>query len=120
MAQQQGEECGLDVDYFAVTVPEDSILTALTLDAYEADPGNLAFLGIAEGDIFPFSFEDDPDVSALLGGIVYGEESVGIDVLPMIGTLEGAQGFIDPLVSGDYTVWLNQVGPPHSNPQLSG
>ena len=111
VAEQQGNDFGLDIDYFTVTVPEGATLTALTLDDYEAEVGNLAFLGIAEGDTFPFNF-DAPDVSALLGGITYGSDNEGTDVLPAVATLGGAQGFAAPLDSGDYTVWLNQTGAP--------
>ncbi len=109
IASQQGDPFGRDVDYFTVTIPVGFQLSSVILDSH-SEFFNLAFLGLAEGTSFPFNF-DAPDPALLLGGIIFGGEQLGTDILPVAGMLGGSQGFTPPLPSGSYTVWLNQTGP---------
>jgi len=107
-ATQQGDP--RDIDYVTFTVPEGMQLSGLTGVAYEAAPGNLAFLGIERGAVAV----TDPaaaDASTLLGGLAYGHYVVSVDILDIVGSLSGAQGFDGPLGPGEYTLWLNQTGP---------
>ncbi len=109
---QQGDAFGRDIDYFVIEVPAGLVIDAVFLERYEADPGNLAFLGLQEGTIFSV----DPAAATaadLLGGIVFGAPQVGQDVLSEIGTLAGAQGFTGPLQPGSYAFWVQQTGPPN-------
>ena len=114
IANQQGDP--RDVDYFAVVVPSGSVLTALNLTAYTAEAGNLAFLGMVNGASFTTD-ENSTTAADLLGGIVYGAAQVNTNMLPVIGALEGAQGFEGALPAGTYAFWLNQTGP-NSEAQL--
>jgi len=99
-----------DVDYFTFEVPVDSVLTGITLTNYEVDTAsNLAFLGIQKGETFtePVS---NTNVANLLGGLIFGVNNIGTDLLPTMGNLNGSQGFTTPLPTGSYTIWLNQTG----------
>lgn len=107
-ATHQGEP--RDLDYVTFTVPEGTELGGLTVEAYEAGPGNLAFFGIERGAEFTTP-PGTEDASTLLGGLTYAHWTVSLDVLGLVGRLEGAQGFEGPLGPGDYTLWLNQTGP---------
>ncbi len=107
-AAQQGDP--RDLDYFTFTVPDGFELSSIELEAYEAEGGNLAFLGLQVGDTFtvdPFA----PAADDLLGGITYGANEVGTDILTEIGSLPGAIGFTGSLPADNYTIWLNQTGP---------
>ena len=107
-ATQQGDP--RDIDYVTFTVPEGMQLSGLTVLDYEAEPGNLAFLGIESGA----AAVHDPaatDASGLLGGLTYGHYAVSLNILDIVGSLSGAQGFEGPLGPGEYTLWLNQTGP---------
>ncbi len=110
-ATQQGDALGRDLDYATITIPAGRALTALVVDEFVADPGNLAFLGIQAGTTFSVD-AGSATAGDLLGGVVYGEGDVDADVLPAAGALAGAIGFTPPLAAGDYTVWWNQTGPP--------
>lgn len=112
VANQVGDD-SRDVDYFTITVPDGFQLSELVLDAYEADDSNPAFLGIVSGNTFPVDVVNDgnPEASQLLGGIVYGDDNVGNDILSIAGQLQDAIGFDGPLAAGEYTFWLNQTGP---------
>ena len=101
-----------DVDYFTITVPNGFQLSELVLDVYEAEDNNPAFLGIVSGNTFPVDVINDgnPEASQLLGGILYGDDNVGNDILSIAGQLQDAIGFDDELAAGEYTFWLNQTG----------
>lgn len=107
-ATQQGDP--RDMDYITFTVPEGTELSGLTVLAYDAAPGNLAFIGIEGGAVF-VTAPGTTDASTLLGGLVYAQYAVSLDILGLMGSLEGAQGFEEPLGPGEYTLWLNQTGP---------
>ncbi len=110
VASQQGDSSGRDVDYVTVTVPEGFVLSAVVLDDFASDSGNLAFVGLQAGSVFDVD-ATAAEASDLLGGAVFGAEDVGLDLLERIASLPGAEGFTPPLPSGDYTFWLNQTGP---------
>lgn len=106
-ATQQGEP--RDIDYVTFTVAEGTELDGLTIGAYEAERGNLAFLGLERGDAFETA-SDAGDASGLLGGLSYGSLEVSNDVLSRVGSLYGAEKFDGSLEAGDYTLWFNQTG----------
>lgn len=98
----------IDVDYFTFEVPVDSVLTGIKLTKYEnGTTSDLAFLGIQKGTTFTEP-RSNANVVNLLGGIVFGGNNVGTDMLSEMGTLNGSQGFTGPLTAGNYTIWLNQ------------
>jgi len=90
-------------DYFTFSIPEGYALSQLVVDDFDVnDPG---FIGIANSTVINGATAAD-----LLGGLVYGATNIDEDILPEIGTLNGATGFTGVLPSGDYTIWLNQTG----------
>jgi uncharacterized surface protein with fasciclin (FAS1) repeats len=106
---QQGD--GGDVDYVTFTIAEGEQLSELILDDYDADAGNLAFLGLQEGAAFTTDAAST-GASDLLGGLTYGASNAGGDILQDVGNLSGSTGFDGPLEAGTYTLWLNQTGAP--------
>ncbi len=110
-ASQQGDAFGRDIDYFTVTVPAGMRLRALHVINYTSALGDLAFLGVQAGPIFTTPF-DNTKAADLLGGRVYGSFDIGFDILPMVGSMNGAIGFLPPLPAGEFTWWLNQTGDP--------
>jgi len=112
---QQGDAFGRDIDYFTVVVPTGMELAELRLPSYvPVVPFDLAFLGLQAGSTFTVDAES-AEASDLLGGIVFGDFSVGTDMLPSIGTLGGSIGFTPPLPAGSYTIWMNQTSDPSTS-----
>lgn len=108
-----------DREYFTFTIAEGFQLSALILDNFETDPAtNLAFLGVAEGSVFPTP-PDAPDPTALLGYGLVGLNDVGNDILQLIGQGGGSQGFSGPLGPGTYTWWAQETGPSTDNWDLN-
>ncbi len=105
---QQGSP--LDVDYFTIEVPQDSVLSGLVLTNYTAAENNKGFFGVRAGTAFTTS-AGNTTAGDLLGGVTYGSEHEGLNILPVMGTLSGSQGFTGALPAGKYTFWLNQFGP---------
>ena len=100
-----------DREYFTFTIEEGYQLSALILDGFATDPEtNLAFLGVAEGSVFPTG-PDAPDVTTLLGYGLIGLSDVGNDILQIIGQGGGSQEFSGPLGPGTYTWWAQETGP---------
>ena len=114
-ATHQGEIDPDDRDFFTITIEEGHILTAITLNSYEGGD-EAAFIGLYAGSTFDADIdglETDPSINpadeGVLGGLVYGAESVGTNILPLMGDI--GLGFDDTLPAGEYTFWLNQNGP---------
>ncbi|MEM8712574.1 MAG: hypothetical protein AAGG01_16595, partial [Planctomycetota bacterium] len=105
---QQGDAFGRDIDYVTFDVPAGQRLARLTLDAFIADAGNQGFLGMQAGSIFTTDAASTSPAD-LLGGVIYGAQLTGTDLLPQMAQL-GA-GFSIPLDEGSYTLWFNQTGP---------
>ncbi|MFK7982907.1 MAG: 3-coathanger stack domain-containing protein [Saprospiraceae bacterium] len=108
---QKGSNPGpRDIDYFTFNVPKDTALSELVLKNYVPSDvaTNKAFIGIQAGTtitVDPFN----PSATELLGGLTYGTNHIGMDILPLMRNL--GIGFTTPLTAGDYTIWLNQTGP---------
>lgn len=107
-ASQQGNALGRDIDYLTVSVPVGTELTALRLDEFIEAGSDPAFLGIQAGAVFSTDAGNTLP-SDLLGGIVYGGNEVGGDILAPALTGLG-QPAMAPLSAGDYTFWFNQTG----------
>lgn len=97
-----------DVDYFTFTVPAGYELSQIVVDDYISND-DAGFIGIVNGSIFPTDAANT-NASDLLGGMVYGINNRGNNILSDIGALTGAQGFTGALPAGSYSVWLNQTG----------
>jgi len=98
-----------DIDYVTVNVPEGYVLSEIELADYDS-VDDLAFIGIQRGTVFTEP-PVETNVANLLGFTLFGIDTEGTDILPNIGSGEGAQGFTAPLEAGDYTFWIQQTGP---------
>lgn len=104
---QQGSPS--EIDYFTIEVPQDSVLSGLFLTAYSATANNNGFIGVQAGSAFSTS-ANNTTAGDLLGGLTYGANQEGSDILASMGALPGSQGFTGTLPAGKYTFWLNQTG----------
>ncbi len=100
-----------DREFFTVTIPAGGALVALDLAEYESDDP-VAFGAFMPGAIF----NDDPDSPnpAVYSGLaLFGTGDLGQDLLPAFQDSLGfaSLGFSVPLGPGDYTFWVQQVGP---------
>jgi hypothetical protein len=100
-----------DLEYFTINLPQGWQLNALTLPSYVGED-RMAFIAVQAGPIFTEP-NIDPNVANLLGWSHFGPlaANVGTDILDNIGQGQGAQGFEPPLPSGQYTFWVQQIGP---------
>ena len=99
-----------DLDYVALTVPANHLMTQIVLELYESTDSR-AFIGVQQGG----TFTEPPagtDVSQLLGWshIGPGGAQQGTDILDDIGLGGGAIGFTPPLAAGQYSFWIQQTG----------
>ncbi|GJM18017.1 MAG: hypothetical protein DHS20C14_02300 [Phycisphaeraceae bacterium] len=100
-----------DLDYFTFTIAPGQRLDAIVVDAFSTI-GDVAFLGVQQGTVFtePAGLAD---VANLLGYTHFGiTGDIGRNILPRIGTGNGAIGFTDTLPAGDYVFWMQQQGKP--------
>jgi hypothetical protein len=96
----------IDRDYFSVTIPAGFVLARLDHVQYESQDF-AAFIGIDPGPIFSISPDEaTPDI--LFGWALFGDKTVEMDLLPMIG--KHGMGFTPPLPEGVYTFWVQQTG----------
>ena len=97
-----------DIDYVTFTVPPGYEFSSLNVLDYESTGNFRSFIGIQEGSVFtePAS---NPDQSNLLGFTLFGDASIGRDILQDIGSGAQTQGFSGALPSGDYTFWIQET-----------
>jgi hypothetical protein len=100
-----------DEDYVAITVPAGQVLLGITLSAYSG--ATKSFIGIQKGAVFTVP-ANTVSAAGLLGwahfGVTGTTASLGTDILDDMGRGEGATGFIPPLASGTYAIWLHETG----------
>jgi len=97
------EQASTNPDYFTFVVPEGYELSQIHVENF--DTPDVAFIGIENGTSINGETADN-----LLGGFVYGEPNINTNILPAMGALTGATGFMETLPAGNYTIWLNQTG----------
>ena len=97
-----------DIDYVTVNVPAGSELSAINLVSYESG-NDQSFIGVQQGTVFTEP-PVDTVVGNLLGFTLFGTATEGTNILPNIGSGDGAQGFSGPLPAGDYTFWIQETG----------
>ena len=96
-----------DRDYITVNVPAGSQLSGMLLNEYTST-GSQSFIGIQAGSVFTEP-PTDTVVENLLGFALFGTTMTGTNILPVIATGEGTQGFEGALPSGDYTFWIQET-----------
>lgn len=100
-----------DREYIRMIVPAGFTLESVVHVSWDSeDP--IAFMAVQQGA----TFTEPPtgtNVGNLLGWSHFGpgEGTVGLDILPRIGTGAGAIGFTPPLAANTYTFWVQQTGP---------
>lgn len=99
---------GEDREYVTFSIPAGFQLASITLNIFGPTSG-VSFIGIESGTQFT-----DPATTApgdLLGYAHFGSSHLGTDVLDDMSTGFGAIGFTPPLPEGNYTLWIQEVGP---------
>lgn len=105
----------MNVDVFTFNVPVGAEWTSMTVDAYQSSD-DVSFLAIDDTTTFPYDvFELDqvnfgglPE-NAFIGGTTFGSSDIGRNILGRAGNISGSR-FTPPLPSGDYTVYVQQIG----------
>ena len=97
-----------DIDYVTFTVPPGYEFSSLNILDYDSTGNSQSFIGIQAGSVFTES-ATDPNPANLLGFTLFGDASVGGDILQDIGSGPDTQGFSGALPSGDYTFWIQET-----------
>ncbi len=102
-----------DLDYVNFTVGTCDTLVSITVNAFSFNGGDeIAFIAMQRGSTFTVTPETaGTRIDELLGYRHFGTANINADILSDMGQAENAIGFTSPLPSGNYTLWLNQVGP---------
>jgi hypothetical protein len=99
---------GLDWEYFTLELPAGTLLTQLNMADYQNT--DTTFLGLQSGEVFTFPPDEAfSKVGELLGWVHFGGNySPGDDMLPDMGTADGAIGFVPPLGGQFFSFWIQQ------------
>ena len=100
-----------NVDVFTFEVASGTQLDGIFLNSFNSTD-NVAFIGLNDSTSFPFNATDlsnSPDQSQFIGGLLFGD-NVGTNLIADIGDGSIGAGFSSPLLAGDYTVYLQQLG----------
>ena len=99
-----------DLEYVHFHLGAGMQLDAIVPLAY-AGSDQVAFIGVQAGSTFtePAS---GTNVANLLGWALWGPGmgNMNTNILPVIGSGSGAQGFTGPLTGSDYTFWIQNTG----------
>jgi hypothetical protein len=112
IAGTTGRAAGVvDRDYFTFTLP-----AGMQLDSLRVLPGS-TFLGQSELSFIAVQAGTQVTVNptggsaaGLLGWWHFGPNDVGTDILGLVGTGFGAEGFDVPLHAGSYAFWVQDTG----------
>ena len=100
---------GEDRDIFTIEVPAGFELTGILLDYYKSNyPKNLGFIGFSSGAILNAD-PMNPFADGLLGWKMSDESNVGDDLFLSMGQAPASIGYEDPLPSGFYTFWVQEI-----------
>ncbi len=101
----------VDRDYFRFTLPAGAQLDSLTVMPGTSALGisALSFIALQAGSQVTVN-PTGGSPAGLLGYWHYGENDIGSDILPVMGTSPGAIGFSTPLPAGSYAFWIQDTG----------
>lgn len=100
----------IDRDYFTFMVGAGQALTAINVLQGTQTIG-LSFFGIQSGGQVTLA-TNSATAAGLLGWTHYDASDVGTNILDDIGVAgNGSPGFIGPLGTGTYSVWLQEISP---------
>ena len=97
---------GVDRDYFKFTVPVGAKLTSLKVLPGTTVSGSSAFIAIQIGPQVTTT-PTGGGVQNLLGFSHYGSDSIGTNILPTLAASASSS-----LMSGTYSVWIQETGGP--------
>ena len=99
---------GVDRDYFTFTIPAGLELTSITVLPGTTVAGAVSFIGIEGGT--QVTLPTNPmDATGLLGWLHYSAADINSDILGLMGAAaDGSSGFVPPLTSGSYAVWVQE------------
>jgi hypothetical protein len=103
----------VDRDYFTFTVPQNTVLTALTVleGTQSAGQSSLSFIGVEAGSQVTLS-TSATTADGLLGWHHYSPADINFNILPGMGIpANGSTGFTPPLGPGTYSVWVQELSP---------
>lgn len=96
-----------DLDYITVTLPAGTRLSQLVV--LDSDVGGaVSFIAIEQGAQVSVAWNEG-SAETLLGWAHYGSADEGLDILTAIGAGPGALGFVPPLPSATYTLWIMEL-----------
>lgn len=96
-----------DLDYLTFTIPSTTRLTRIMLEAANVG-GAVSFIAIHPGSQVSIPY-NAASAAPLLGWAHFGSGNIGTDLLLPISAGSGAIGFLPPLGSGQYTLWLQEL-----------
>jgi hypothetical protein len=97
-----------DYDLVTFTLAPGTRLTSIFLNSYAGS--TVSFSGIQAGPVWTADLGYNVDPEPLLGWALFGETTVGTNILPDYATGAGAIGFTPPLQAGVYTLELQETG----------
>jgi hypothetical protein len=90
------------------TLAPGTRLTSIYLDSYAGS--TFSFSGIQSGPTWTAGLGYGVDPEPLLGWVLFGETTIGTNLLADYATGAGAIGFTPPLPAGTYTLELQETG----------
>lgn len=100
----------IERDYIHLVVPSGFFLDEIRVGTQTTFGGTGSFIGIATGSSISINPDTASNAAGLLGYRIYGASDLGNDILDdMSIATNGSTGFIRPLPSGDYTVWIQEL-----------
>ena len=100
---------GIDRDYFSFTVPAGLRLTSIFLLPNTAIAGDGGFIGLQAGPQVTVP-PSAASAAGLLGWTHYSADQIGTNMLDDLSVPSaGATGFVPPLGSGTYSVWVQEI-----------
>jgi hypothetical protein len=97
-----------DLDYLTIRIPEGMLLESFRVHAASVG-GAFAFVAMQAGPTVTIPADWTSIDTPLLGWAHFGTASIGMDLLPDMGSSPGSIGFTGPLPTGEYTLWIMEL-----------
>lgn len=98
-----------DYDLVTFTIAPGTRLDSILLDRYAGS--TVSFSGLQAGPTWTADLGVDVNPAPLLGWVLFGENTIGMNLLDDYALAAGAIGFTPPLPPGTYTLELQETGP---------
>lgn len=97
-----------DYDLATFTLAPGTRLTSIYLNSYAGS--TFSFSGIQSGPVWTADLGYNVDPEPLLGWVLFGESTIGVNLLSNYAAGAGAIGFTPPLAAGTYTLEFQETG----------